>query len=225
MPDLAERVLHLLLLVPVFIPAIVLHEYAHAWTAHRRGDMTAKMMGRLTLDPKAHFDPIGALMFVISSLSGIGFGWAKPVPVNFANLRNPLRDMVWVSAAGPLSNLCQATVWYALYWGVCFALGRPSGDFLSTPQSPVGVLYYLPAQGLILNLVLMAFNLLPIPPLDGSRILVGTLPPRQAAFIAGLEPIGFVLLLAFLYFGLFGFVTHPLLMVALRLLLLPFQVG
>jgi Zn-dependent protease len=221
MHGFADRIVYLVLMLPVFIPAIVLHEYAHGWWAYRCGDMTAKMMGRLTLDPKAHFDPIGGLMFVLSSLSGIGFGWAKPVPVNFGALRRPVRDMIWVSAAGPISNLLQAAVWYLLYCALVFTLGPAPHALLRTPVSLLEVFYFLTAQGMILNLVLMAFNLLPIPPLDGSRILVGVLPYRYGAALASLEPYGMLILLVVLFTGLFDALLRPLIHLSFLLLSLP----
>lgn len=222
MHNLVDRIVYLVLMLPVFIPAIVLHEYAHAWWAYRCGDLTAKMMGRLTMDPKAHFDPLGGLMFVISSLSGVGFGWAKPVPVDFGALRRPLRDMIWVSAAGPISNLLQATFWYLLYLVLVLAFSPPRQGLLEVPTSLLGVFCFLTANGMILNLVLMAFNLLPIPPLDGSRILIGVLPYRQGAVLASLEPYGMFILLFVLFTGMFNTLLAPVLHLCTWLLLLPF---
>jgi len=222
MHGIADRLVYLVLMLPVFIPAIVLHEYAHGWWAYRCGDMTAKMMGRLTLDPKAHFDPIGGLMFIISSLSGVGFGWAKPVPVNFGALRRPLRDMIWVSAAGPIANLIQALFWYLLYFALVLIFGPPRDGFPGTPTTLLGVFFFLTANGVILNVVLMAFNLLPIPPLDGSRILVGILPYRQSAALASLEPYGMIILLLVLFTGVFDAIINPLVSLCVRLLALPF---
>ncbi|HIE53410.1 MAG TPA: site-2 protease family protein [Armatimonadetes bacterium] len=187
---MAESLYRLILFLPIFVLAVVIHECAHAWMADRRGDPTGREMGRLTLDPRPHLDPWGSLMFLISSLMGFGFGWAKPVPVDPRNLKNPRRDMMWIALAGPGSNFLQALAWLGLFylavrlapvnwWNV--GLGSTLGELL---------LY-----GVVINIFLLFFNLVPLPPLDGGRILVGLLPAQPAAAVARLEPFGFLLFL------------------------------
>ncbi|MGB9876955.1 MAG: site-2 protease family protein, partial [bacterium] len=165
--------------------------YAHGWVAWKLGDPTARYSGRLTLDPRAHFDPLGALMFLISALVGIGFGWAKPVPVNFYNLKNPRRDTILVSLAGAGANILVASG--------CLAFYHIFRTFIPIPL--LAVWFQI---GFVLNLFLALFNLVPIPPLDGSKVLMALLPYRYAYWYAQLEPFGFVLLLIFIMSPLFG---------------------
>lgn len=191
--------------IPVLL-AITLHEAAHGYVARMFGDSTAWMLGRVTLNPLKHIDPIGTILvpgaiLLLSSLGGGGmlFGWAKPVPVNYGHLRNPKRDMIWVAAAGPGSNLLQAILW-ALVFKLALAFGIEER------------FVYLVAQaGISVNLVLMALNLLPLPPLDGGRIAVGLLPGRAAWALSRVEPYGFFILLALLVTGTLGFFLSPFL--------------
>jgi len=186
---MADRLLNLIISAPFFILGIVLHEYAHGWVAWKLGDPTAKYSGRLTLDPRAHFDPLGAMMFIISALMGIGFGWAKPVPVNYYNLRNPRRDVVLVSLAGAGANILLAFGCLLIYHLLGFLF------------SGIAIFFEI---GFLLNLFLALFNLLPIPPLDGSKVLMALLPPRYAYAYAGLEMYGFIILLIFILSPLFS---------------------
>lgn len=180
--------------------AITVHEAAHGYVARRFGDSTAYMLGRMTLNPLKHIDPIGTiampllLLFTTSALPGGPFvlGYAKPVPVNFGNLRHPRRDMVWVALAGPVSNYIQAIAWTLLLIAL-FASGVDEQFFLRMAQA-----------GVIVNLVIAVFNLLPIPPLDGGRVLVGLLPRGPADQLARLEPFGFFIVLGLLVFGVLG---------------------
>lgn len=188
--------------LPAFVLGIMLHEIAHGWVALRLGDPTAKIMGRLTLNPIRHVDPIGALMFVF-----IGFGWAKPVPINPYNFRDRRAGMALSSIAGPMANLAQLVVWAGLLHAYVNL-----GLQLSVVQL---VLVY----GVWINAILMIFNLIPIPPLDGSRILAWMLPPREAAFLDRMEPFGFLLLLILLWWlNLFRYI-QPVVAVVVRLFL------
>ena len=173
--------------VPVVL-AITLHEAAHGYVARIFGDQTAWMLGRVTLNPVKHVDPVGtvlvpAVLFLLKA--PFLFGWAKPVPVNFGNLRHPKRDMVWVAGAGPASNFVMA-----VGWGFLLGATGPSGPWTSDG------LYVMADAGVKINLALLALNLLPVPPLDGGRIAVGLLPNRAALLLARLEPYGFFVILA-----------------------------
>jgi Zn-dependent protease len=158
----------LLLLVPPILVALTFHEYAHGYVANKYGDDTAKRNGRLTLNPLAHLDPVGTIMIFL-----VHFGWAKPVPVNPYRLRNPKRDMLWISAAGPLANMVLALL-SGLLLRVVFALGGAPHT-----HSIAGLLIYMVIMGLQINLALAIFNVLPIAPLDGSKILAGLLPAKH----------------------------------------------
>jgi len=181
--------------------AITLHEAAHGYAALRFGDGTARAMGRLSLNPLRHVDPIGTLLVpaLAMVLGGILFGWAKPVPVDFRRLRHPRQDMVWVAAAGPAANLVMA-----IFWGLILklAVGVDFGDY-NTP------LRMMAEGGILINAVLMALNLLPLPPLDGGRIAVGLLPDRLAIPLARIEPYGLFVLIALLLTGALNQVLGP----------------
>lgn len=180
--------------------AITVHEAAHGYVARHFGDSTAYMLGRITLNPFKHIDPVGTialpliLLFTTSGLPGGPFvlGYAKPVPVNFGQLRRPKRDMIWVAAAGPLSNYIQAILWTLLLI-VLVATGVEETFFLRMAQA-----------GILVNLVIAVFNLLPIPPLDGGRVLVGLLPRGPAFQLARVEPFGFFIVLGLLVLGVLG---------------------
>ncbi len=198
--------------------AITLHEAAHGYVARYFGDMTAAAAGRITANPIKHIDPVGTilvplLILVASKLLGGGallFGWAKPVPVNFGNLRRPKQDMLWVAAAGPGVNLIMAVFW-ALMIQVGHALGS---GFASAPLMLMG------AAGVFINVILMALNLIPLPPLDGGRIAVSLLPVRQAIQYSRIEPYGLFILLGLLFTGILGFVLWPLISVFIGLIAL-----
>jgi Zn-dependent protease len=202
-----DFLLRLATALPAFVLGIVLHELGHAVVAVRLGDPTPKEEGRMTLDPRKHFDPMGALMFLFSMWAGCGFGWAKPVPVNPYRMRVTDRRaaMALVAIAGPASNLLQLLVWAGLFHLYGLAVGGGGEAALSRADAG-DLLALLLLQGMFVNAALMVFNLVPIPPLDGSRVLVWALPPGPAAFVEGLESIGFVILLIALWAGLLHFV-------------------
>jgi Zn-dependent protease len=168
----------ILLVIPLLY-SIIIHELAHGWVAEKMGDSTARWLGRLSFDPRKHLDPLGTLMLFI-----FGFGWAKPVPVNFNNLRDERRGIIFVSAAGITANFLMAFASLFL-----FQLLNPA---------PFGVLATILLQMARVNVMLAAFNLIPIPPLDGSKILMGFLPPKSQYALARLEPYGFFIIIGLL---------------------------
>jgi Zn-dependent protease len=173
--------------------AITLHEAAHGYVARHFGDNTAWMLGRVTLNPIPHIDPIGTVLMPLMLYFATGgaflFGYAKPVPVNFGHLRNPKRDMVWVALAGPGSNFIQALFWGVLLY-LLVGLGLQERFFIEMCKA-----------GMLVNVVMFVFNLFPLPPLDGGRILVGLLPWRQAALLSRIEPYGFFIVMALVIAG------------------------
>ena len=176
--------------------AITVHEAAHGYAARHFGDNTAYMLGRITLNPIKHIDPVGTILMPImlyfATSGAFLFGYAKPVPVNFGHLRNPKRDMVWVALAGPASNFVQAIVW-AVVMITLVGTGMDERFFLEMARA-----------GVLVNLVMWAFNLFPVPPLDGGRILVGLLPWKQAQMVSRLEPYGFFIVMGLVIFGVVG---------------------
>ena len=176
--------------------AITVHEAAHGYVARHFGDNTAYLQGRLTLNPLKHIDPVGTilmpLILYVATSGTFLFGYAKPVPVNFGALRNPKRDMIWVALAGPASNFAQAIFW-ALLLLVLAGMGVQEPFFIKMAQA-----------GILVNLVMWAFNLFPLPPLDGGRILVGLLPWKQAQRVSRLEPWGFFIVMALVLAGVVG---------------------
>ncbi len=200
--------------IPVIF-AITLHEAAHAYAAKYFGDLTAYSQGRVSLNPIRHIDPIGTvalplLMLAVSKLFGGGFifGWAKPVPVNFGNLRHPKRDMLWVAAAGPGANLAMAIFW-VLMVKLSFSDAVGSLSF-ALPLALMG------AAGVMVNVIFMVLNLLPIPPLDGGRIMVSLLPHRQAYQFSRIEPYGFFIILALLFTHVLDVVMWPLVTITIQ---------
>ena len=197
--------------------AITVHEAAHGYAARHFGDNTAHMLGRITLNPLKHIDPIGTIlmpvMLYFATSGAFLFGYAKPVPVRFDHLRNPKRDMIWVALAGPASNFIQAIVW-AVLLVVLITSGVQERFFVEMARA-----------GILVNLVMWAFNLFPLPPLDGGRILVGLLPWRLANQFARIEPFGFFIVLALVLFGIVGTIwLRPLMSLgynAIDLLLTP----
>jgi len=204
--------------LPVIL-AITLHEAAHGYVANLCGDTTAKMLGRLSLNPLRHIDPIGSVVMplVVGILSQFQFvfGYAKPVPVNGNHLRKYRRDMILVAIAGPCSNFLMAFLWAG-----CFKVG-----LLLHPESSMPALFLVASgrAGILINLVLAVLNLLPIPPLDGSRVVSMLLPYRYAMAYSKIEPFGFIILIALMLTGILGFILNPLIALCLNVLGFVFQ--
>jgi len=200
--------------LPVIL-AITLHEAAHGYVARYFGDLTAHAQGRISLNPMRHIDPMGTIvvplvLFTLSKLTvgtGFLFGWAKPVPVNFGNLRRPKYDMLWVAAAGPGANLFMAFLWALV---VKLGLSMPDSE-LSKPMLLMG------EAGIEINVILMALNLLPLPPLDGGRMAASLLPHRLAHHFARIEPYGFMILLLLLFSGMLGTIIGPSIMFTIQM--------
>jgi len=182
-----------IMLVPALF-AVTLHEVAHGYAAERFGDPTARLLGRLTLNPLKHLDPIGTLALLI-----VGFGWARPVPVNFGNLRHPKRDMIWVALAGPLTNLGLALVSAALL-RILLYVGSSLPNGTSATSSVLHPLALMAGFSLYINVLLGVFNLVPIPPFDGGRVMVGLLPARQGEILSRFEPFGFIVILLLIFY-------------------------
>ncbi len=203
--------------IPAVLIAITFHEYWHGKIAYHLGDPTAAEAGRLTLNPLAHLDPLGTLMLLL-----FRFGWAKPVPVNFNNLNHPKRDMIYVSLAGPIANILTAVIFALVLRLSYYFLGQLtlvrntffSNIFFSLLK---GWLIFL-QTGVVINLALAIFNLLPVPPLDGSKILMGLLPYPQAYQYAKLESYGPIILLILVLSGIIGKVLLPIVFFLFRLL-------
>ena len=188
--------------IPVVF-AITVHEVAHGWVANYLGDPTAKSLGRVTLNPIKHIDPIGtvALPLILVYLGGFIFGWAKPVPVTWQNLRSPRRDMAIVAAAGPVANLIMMILWAVL-----------AKVLLTIDQTPGPLLQFVLVMcsiGIIINIILMVLNLLPLLPLDGGRVVTSLLPPRLAVLYSRLEPFGLIVILVLLVTGVLANILMP----------------
>ena len=201
--------------IPVLF-AITLHEAAHGYVARHFGDMTAHQAGRISLNPMRHIDPFGTVILPLLTLwmGGILFGWAKPVPVNFAALRHPKKDMLWVAIAGPASNLVMAMGWALVYkMGLMFPENYFAGPLLGMAQI-----------GIQINVVLMVLNLLPLPPLDGGRVAVSLLPHRQAFQLSKVEPYGMFILIFLAVTPVLGLILLPLVNLMFKLILLIFGI-
>jgi len=203
--------------IPVLF-AITLHEAAHGYVARYFGDMTAHQAGRITLNPLRHIDPVGTvllpLMMFWATSGAFVFGWAKPVPVNFAALRHPKKDMLWVAIAGPASNLVMALGWALLYkLGLMFPENYFAGPLLGMSQI-----------GIQINVILMVLNLLPLPPLDGGRVAVSLLPHRQAFMLAKVEPYGMLILIVLAVTQLLTTILLPFVNLTFKLILMLFGI-
>jgi len=200
MPDLSLVQKIAIWIVPVLL-GITVHEVAHGWVARKLGDNTAFMLGRLTLNPLKHVDPMGTILIPSMLLllqAGFIFGYAKPVPINWKNLRQPKRDMALVAVAGPVANLLMA-----VGWALLLRLGLLLGDNGLA-------LVYMGVAGITINAILMILNLLPLPPLDGGRVLTGLLPGPMAYKFSRIEPYGFFILIGLLVTGVLGMILWPL---------------
>lgn len=192
--------------------AVTVHEAAHGWVADRLGDPTARKLGRITFNPLPHIDLVGTVLVPMLMLTFTGFliGWAKPVPVSFGRLGSPKRDMALVAAAGPAANLLMA-----LGWSLVLLLAH---NLVHVAQVIAIPLLLMSVAGIFINLVLMVLNLLPIPPLDGGRILTGVLPQPASRLVAAIEPYGMVILIALLLTQVLGAIIGPLVFGAANLL-------
>jgi len=204
--NILNRLLMITLLISfgLLIIAMTVHEFAHGWVANKFGDSTAKYSGRLTLNPLAHIDPLWTiilpLMLFITTSGQFVFGAAKPVPINYRALKNPKRDIIWIGAAGPAANFILALI-LSLLWRIL----------------PLSVTWDFVLKNLIfINIILGIFNLIPIPPLDGSRILMGLLPQDLADKYAGIEPFGFIIIIILIALGMFDILIEPLMRIVLR---------
>lgn len=211
--DIARFIQQLVLAVPGLLLGLTIHEFMHGYVAMRLGDPTAQRAGRLTLNPISHIDPVGAIVLILTQR----IGWAKPVPVDPRYLADPRRDMIWISLAGPAANLVTAVVVALLlhlligfFGGV--TLGH-AGEFVLQP------LVHMLGIAVIINLGLAVFNLIPVPPLDGSKILKGVLPPKMANQFEQLEPYGFVILLVLIFTDAVRYVIYPPMVFLAKLLL------
>ena len=194
MPDFQTLLIYI---IPLLF-AITLHEAAHGWVASKLGDHTARMMGRVTLDPTKHIDPIGTIaipLVLLLSSSGFIFGWAKPVPINFNALRNGKNGMIWVALAGPGANIFMAICWLFV--------------MIIAINMNIALLIEMGRIGILVNCVLAVFNLLPIPPLDGSRVISALLPNRLAYQYNQLEQYGLYILLGLMFLGGFNYLVRP----------------
>lgn len=209
--DIAASIQTIVIMAVPFLLAITCHEVAHGYVAYLLGDPTAKSQGRLTLNPIKHIDPLGAVAFVIAKI-----GWAKPVPVDARYFKNPRRDMMYVAVAGPGVNFALAVVFSFLYkWMVAYAMQDVEGSSASMVIPPV---ISMLEAGVVVNLILGVFNLLPIPPLDGSNILAGLLPPKAAYSYMNFSKYGFILIILLAVTGILGYVLWPPVMAIYRFL-------
>lgn len=218
--DVASLVSTIAIYALPVIFAITLHEAAHGYVAKYFGDTTAYVLGRVSLNPMRHIDPLGTIlvplaMLLLTSFGGRGmlFGWAKPVPINYHALRNPKRHMLWVAAAGPAANLAMALGW-ALVGKIAYMLPE---NYSTEYLLKIG------GAGVEVNIVLMLLNLIPLLPLDGGRMLASLLPPRVAASYARLEPWGFPILLALMFTNVLGIFLYPMVWSSMRLIASAFR--
>jgi Zn-dependent protease len=215
--DISRVIQAFVLIIPGFLLAITVHEYTHGYVALRYGDPTAKLAGRLTFNPIGHLDLFGTIFLIATVFTGFGIGWAKPVPVDPRYLRNPRRDMMWISLGGPAANMVAATALALVFRAMVLVFeGKAAGPVTYSILAPlVGMIQF----GVRINVVLAIFNLIPVPPLDGSKILQGLLPRDLAYQFEKTEPYGFVVLILLLMTGVINYLIIPPIMFIERLLL------
>ena len=211
MESIASTIQEIAILAAPILIAVTFHEVAHGWIADRLGDPTARLLGRLTLNPIKHLDPIGTLVFFLTRM----IGWAKPVPVNPLNFRDPLKGMMWVAIAGPVTNLFLAAVSAAIL-RLLIASGILFDASISFVMEPIRMMIYM---SVIINVGLAVFNFIPIPPLDGSKVLMGLLSREQAEVFARLEPYGFIILILFIMTNIDRMILSPIIGFTVSLLL------
>jgi Zn-dependent protease len=229
MDNLQGSIFRLLLFIPAFVSALTIHEFAHAWAGNRLGDDTARREGRLTIDPMAHLDPFGCIVIVFSVLAGLPLiGWAKPVPFNPRNLENPRQGGMLIALAGPISNLIQMPIWLGALWLLSLAAQRSDPDFAWNVFRTLGgqpdtsnllaIFGAVLATGVMVNIGLAAFNMIPLPPLDGHYVLEALGPPAVTDLFNAIRPWSFIILYAMLWTGVVSFVMTPVYNVAQRVL-------
>jgi Zn-dependent protease len=212
-----NKIIEIILQLAVFAVAISVHESAHAWMADRLGDPTARYQGRISLNPIRHIDPIGTIIFpvILAFIGGPVFGWAKPVPVDPYNFRNPRKDNLLVSAAGPVSNILTATAGILVFLILKdFGIINLSG--YAQPGVKIAVFFFL--YLILINIFLAIFNLIPVPPLDGSGILEGVLSGEALRFYEKMRPYGFIILLAIIYTGALNLIADPIFTLVINIL-------
>jgi len=218
--DFSSIARHIIISAFPILIAIVFHELSHGFVANKLGDPTAKMMGRLTLNPIAHIDPIGTilmpLMLIIFTNGQFVFGYAKPVPINPMNFKNPKRDMAISAAAGPITNLLLAILSIMILKFIVAPLSFLLPENISSSvMTPLIMIF---RSSVIINVVLATFNMIPIPPLDGGRVLIGFLPYKQAVSFSKIEPFGFIIVMLLIFTGIANYFVIPLVNLFLRLL-------
>lgn len=218
--DIQARIFDLLLAIPALVSGLTVHEFAHAWMADKRGDDTARREGRVTLDPVRHIDAFGAIFMIVAWISGFGVGWAKAVPVHPGRMKNPRIDSMWVALAGPISNVLQAPIWLAMLALYAFVAQRagwiestiqlwrvvPYGTNPASASASFALVFgRMLMWGVMLNIGLAAFNMIPIPPLDGHWVLQALGPPFIGEFFDMIRPYSFILLIVLLQIDLPGY--------------------
>jgi len=216
----ADTIRQLIISIPALIVAITIHEVSHGYVANRLGDPTARLMGRLTLNPIKHIDPIGTVILplVLTMLGGVIFGYAKPVPINPANFKDPKRDMAISAAAGPITNVLIAIVSSLILMLIVLPVSSLlQSNAVNAILTPIALMLQFSVR---INIFLAALNLIPILPLDGGRVLVGLLPHKQAVAYSKIESYGLIMLYALIFTGIAGFFIFPL--VKILYLFVPF---